>query len=190
MGWGGVREKRWYHWHLGWSLNDNNNTRHFAGIGKEDGVSRQRSLMEREGLFRERIWFWVSGVLGKKRGSKVEGMLHPEPRREAQGMLTASTGKGGANMAKAKKVIDEGKAVDSGTGVRLKERGLTICLFPCCCLQGAQLAASREGLDPVQHYPLQEWPKAAAGGPCQPAVPRHQGLCGHPCGYSQVRDLE
>lgn len=93
--WGGVREKCWYHWHLGWSLNDKDNMRHFSGTEKEDGVPRQRPLMQREGLFRERIWFWAPGVLGKKRGSKMEGMLNPEPKREAQGMLRARTGEGG-----------------------------------------------------------------------------------------------
>lgn len=69
---------------------------------------------------------------------------------------------------------------------RLKERGLTDGLFSCSCLKGAQLEASGEGLDPIQHNPLQERPKAAAGGPCQLTVPRHQGLCDYPCGYSQV----
>ena len=67
-----------------------------------------------------------------------------------------------------------------------KERGLMVCLSSIPFPQCAQPGASGEGLGPVQHHPLQEWPKAAAGGPRQPLLPRHQRLCDHPRGHSQV----
>ena len=66
------------------------------------------------------------------------------------------------------------------------ERGLMGCLYPFPFPQCAQPRAPGEGLGPVQHHPLQEWPKAAAGGPCQHPLLGHQGLCDHPRGHSQV----
>lgn len=65
-------------------------------------------------------------------------------------------------------------------------RGLMVCFSPFPFPQCTQPGAPGEGLGPVQHHPLQEWPKAAAGGLCQPPFLRHQGLCDHPRGHSQV----
>lgn len=61
-----------------------------------------------------------------------------------------------------------------------------ICLSPIPFPQCAHPGAPGEGLGPVQHHPDQERPEAASGGPCQPPLPGHQGLCDHPCGHSQV----
>lgn len=66
------------------------------------------------------------------------------------------------------------------------ERRMMVCLFSFPFLQCAQPRAPGESLGSVQHHPLQEWPKAAAGGLCQPPLLRHQGICNHPRGHSQV----
>lgn len=50
--------------HLSWSLNGS--VRCFSNIEKEERVPRQRSLMQREGLLKKRIWFSAPGVSGRK----------------------------------------------------------------------------------------------------------------------------
>lgn len=70
----------------------------FSDFGKESRVPRQGSE-GREGLLKKRILALVPWCVGKGKGSKVERMLEPNPRREVQGVLRVGVGRGGTNMA-------------------------------------------------------------------------------------------
>lgn len=59
---------------------------------KEDRVPRQRSLIQREGLLNKRILVLGLWYVGKRKGSKMEGMFEPNVKEGSMRCAQSSEG--------------------------------------------------------------------------------------------------
>ncbi|XP_016071280.1 PREDICTED: protein-glutamine gamma-glutamyltransferase 6 isoform X2 [Miniopterus natalensis] len=106
------------------------------------------------------------------------------PEEEKKIPITISYSQYKEGLTEDKKILMAAMCLVTKGDKLLVEKDITLEDF--ITIKCAQPRAAGEGLGPVQHHPLKEWPKAAAGGFCQPPLFGHQGLCDHPCGHSQV----